>query len=132
MIKFYERVFDIIGENYDFDKNGDIVIKPGISHTLLRYVNELSEYDEPGLFNLLEGNDNKEFVLSLTDDLDVDIELEDEEEFIEQLNKIDEETVQEMHESLESLMTEEDYKEFESLVRTLKHVYAQRGTHNAS
>lgn len=129
MVKFYERVFDIIGEKYNFDKNGDIVVTPGTFHKVLRYVNSLSEIEK---FSLFEGNDNEELVLTLSDDTEVDITLEEEEEFIYHLNKIDEEAVQEMHESLESLMTEEDYQQFESMVNTLKGLYAEGGNYNVS
>lgn len=129
MIKFYERVFDIIGERYNFDKDGDIVVTPGTFHTVLRYVNSLSEIEK---FSLFERTDNKEFVLTLNDGTEAELKLEEDEEFIDHLNKIDEETVQEMHESIESLMTEEDYQDFESLVNTLKSVYAWEEEYNAS
>lgn len=128
MIKFYEEVMDII--NQVVPRNGDdFEITPGTFQVIQEYFNNLSEVDK---FSLLEKNDNTEFVLSLSDEIEAEIALEEDEEFIKVLDKIDEEAVEDMHRAIEGMMTEEDYKEFNEWVKEFAREYLWEGSYNAS
>lgn len=79
MLKFYEEVASLLFEISE-NSDGEYEVKEGSLNTIQEYFNEMPDLNK---YTLAESEDNKEFVLSLTDsefgEVQADLTLEDKE-----------------------------------------------------
>jgi len=112
MIKFYEEVTNFLQEtleNYD----GEVEVREGSFNVLKEYFDEMSDFNK---YTLSESSDNRTFVFDFEDDelndVKVELTLEDKKDFIETLDRIDEEAIEDFKEIISEMLTESDFKKF--------------------